>query len=145
MAGSSPGFDADAFNEGIRFAMRIGLPVETAEQPTFHFQPTRTHLGDHGTGLPFDPGTDFAETEPTPVQVDCAIEFFDEGHDSTSAGPLNAARVEVTLLREEYELVKDAYKVVISGDSYRFRFTEPEVALFDSGVRVMHFYAENER
>lgn len=147
MAGTNPEFDADAFRDGILFAMEMGLPVEVEDRPTFHFPPTTTHATGHGTGLPFDPSVDYAADEPAPVQVDCAVAFFGGtgGGEATALGHLASTRVEITLLSDEYEQVKGAYRVDIGGDVYRYQFTEPPVGLFNVGVYVMHFIAENER
>lgn len=146
MAGTNSDFDAGAFRDGILLAMRMGMPVDTTDQPTFHFPPVRTHTADHGTGLPFDPAVAFSEDVPTPVAVDCAVAFFSgagEG-EATAMGHLHPSRVEVTLMQEEYDQVVGASSVVIGGDVYRYRFTEPPVGLFDVGVYVMHFTAEDE-
>ena len=97
-----------------------------------------------GAALPFDPQATVTRTEPTPVKVDCAIEYFDAENQPTNFGMIAPSRISVTLLDEDYDRVKECAYVVVHGDRYNYRRTEPPSGLFDVGVYTMHFTAENE-
>ena len=59
-------------------------------------------------------------------------------------GTVTASRITCTLLDQDYLLVKDTSYVVIAGEKYLYRRTEPPSGLFDVGLYVMHYRAENE-
>lgn len=145
MAGADPGFNAAEFREAIHFAMRMGAAPETDEQVTFHFASTLTYnLPGDGADVPFDPDATVTRTTPTPVRVDCAIEYYDAENQPTNFGLLAPTRLTLTLLDEDYEQVKDAAYVVAHGDRYNYRRTEPPSGLFDVGLYTMHFTSESE-
>lgn len=147
MAGVDAGFDGAAFRDAIHFAMHMGLPPDAGDQITFYFAATVTNPGSvtiDGAGVPFDPASSLTSVPATPVQVDCAVEYFDAEGQPTNFGLLTPSRIAVTLLDVDYEQVKDATYVRIAGDRYNFRRTVPPQGLFDVGLFVMHFTAENE-
>jgi hypothetical protein len=147
MAGADAGFDSTAFRDGIHFAMHMGLPPDPSDQIKFYFAPTVTNPGSlvvDGANVPFDPDASLTATPVTPVQVDCAVEYFDAEGQPTSFGMLTPSRIAVTLLDVDYDQVDNATHVVIAGDRYNFRRTVPPQGLFDVGLFVMHFTAENE-
>lgn len=146
MAGTNPGFDANAFRDNIHFAMQMGAPPEADQQATFHFPSTLVYTGTaDAEDVPFDPTTTVTRTTPDPVKVPCAVEYYDStGQLLDGFGIHQPSRVKVTLLDSDYILVKDADRVVIGGDTYYFRRTEPPSGLFDVGLYVLHFAAEGE-
>lgn len=147
MAGVDSGFDAAGFREGIHFAMHMGLPPDPDEQITFFFHPTVTNPGSvvvDGANVPFNPAASLTSTPLDPVKVDCAVEYLDAEGQPTSFGLLAPSRIAVTLLDVDYEQVAGVAYVVAHGDRYNYRRTEPPAGLFDVGLYVMHFTAENE-
>ena len=147
MAGVDAGFDAAAFRDAIHFAMTMGAPPDPSQQITFYFPETTINAGSvpvDGAGVPFDPEAELTGTAPDPVQVECALEYFDAEDQPTSFGMMAPARLAVTLLDLDYELVAGASYVVVHGDRYNYRRTQPPQGLFDVGLYVMHFTAENE-
>lgn len=148
MAGTNPGFSAEAFRNGIRVAMNMGL-AEPPDAPVFHFPSVRSNsLGAPAdqAGLPFDPDID-VDTTPTqaPVSVPCALEFFDSnGQPARGFGTIHPTRVEVTLLDEDHAQVEGCSHVVISGETYHYRQTIPQVGLFDVEVFQMMFTVDSE-
>lgn len=145
MAGTSSQFNADTFREGIRFAMELGAPPDSAQQATFYFPNELVYVGESDDNdIPFDPDIPVTTSVPDPVQVPCAIQYFDDQGELTPFGTVTPARVEVTLLDEDYDEVAGASYVVIGGDKYVFRRVEPPSGLFDAGIYVMHFAAESE-
>jgi hypothetical protein len=89
--------------------------------------------------VPFDPHATVTNVTPAPVKVDCAIEYFDAENQPTDFGLLAPTRISITMLDDAYEKVKGCAYVVIAGDRYDYRRTEPPVGLFDVGVWTMHF------
>lgn len=145
MAGSDPGFNAGEFRDAIHFAMQMGAALDASEQVTFHFASTLTYnVPADGAAVPFDPNATVTRVTPDPMRVDCAVEYFDMENQPTSFGLMAPSRLAVTLLDVDYEQVKDCSYVVIHGDRYNFRRTEPPSGLFDVGLYTMHFTAENE-
>ena len=57
---------------------------------------------------------------------------------------LTPQKLRVTLLDSDYDAVKDADFVVISGDRYIRHHEPPSVGLFQVGVHQILFTAENE-
>ena len=145
MAGVNSEFNAAEFREAIQFAMTMGAAVDAGERASFHFPSQLVYTAPaDGEDVPFDPAATVTSNTPDPVQVNCAIDYFDAENQPTSFGLLSPTRLTITLLDEDYELVKDASYVVVHGDRYNYRRTEPPAGLFDVGIYTMHFTAQNE-
>lgn len=145
MANSNPDFNAAEFRTAIQFAMTMGAAVDVGERASFHFPSQLVYNAPaDGAQVPFDPAATVTKTEPTPVQVNCAIEYFDVENQPTDFGLLAPSRLTITLLDEDYEKVKGCSYVVVHGDRYNYRRTEPPSGLFDVGIYTMHFTAQSE-
>lgn len=145
MAGTNPGFDAGAFRSAIRFVQDMAAPPLEAEQATFYAPATLVYAGSlDDDDVPFDPSTTVVRQPAVGVKVPCGIEYLDADGQALVFGTVTATKVKITLLDEEYTQVKNAAYVVIGGDKYLYRRTEPPSGLFDVGLYVMHFTAENE-
>jgi hypothetical protein len=145
MAGANADFNATEFRNQIKFAMQLGAAPEASEQVYFHFASTLVYnTPTDGANVAFDPAATVTNTTPAPVQVDCAVEYFDAENQPTSFGLLAPSRLAITLLDDDYDQVKDCSYVVIHGDRYDYRRTEPPGGLFDVGVYTMHFTARSE-
>lgn len=145
MAGSDPGFNAAEFRDAIHFAMQLGSAPDPGQQVVFHFPKQLTYnVPADGAQVPFDPSATVTAVTPTPIKVDCAVEYFDAENQPTGFGLLAPSRLSITLLDEDYAKVKDASHVVIHGDRYDYRRTEPPSGLFDVGLYVMHFTSQSE-
>jgi hypothetical protein len=139
------GFNAAEFRDAIHFAMRLGAAPDPAEQVTFHFASAKSTMSPaDGSGTPFNPNATIARTTAPPVKVDCAVEYFDAEGNATAFGFQAPTRLRITLLDVDYEQVEGCAYVVIHGDRYNFRRTEPPLGLFDVGLKIMHFTAEGE-
>lgn len=145
MAGKfpSPG-GADRFRAGIRFAMDMALPPEEDQQVTFYFPAQLVYTGPtDDEGIPFDPDTSVTRDQPDPVRVPAAVEYMDANGELTGFGVVNPSRIAVLLLDEEYAKVKGAAYVMVGGEKYAYRRTEPPTGLFDVGIWRVHFDAES--
>lgn len=146
MAGSLPGFDPVAVRAGIRLAMQVGLPVQTADQPTFYFKgaPT-TGVGTDGHGAPLAwDGTRSSAAPKAAVQVPCAIDYQDDAGLENGFGPVSSSRLVLTLLDEDYDAVKGFAYVAIGGNRYDYERTEPPMGLVSVGVWQVHVRAVDE-
>lgn len=149
MASSSsiPNFDADAVRAGIRLAMQVGLQISSTDQPTFYMPVTVTGDGTHAldaNGVPFS--ASYTPTKSTRVthQVPCAVEYHDGDGKIASFGIMVPAKVVLTLLDEDYAVIKGFEYVVISGNRYFYSRTQPQVGLVDVGVWTIHCLSEDE-
>lgn len=145
MATANPDFDAGAFRSAIQFVFTMAEAPQSGDQLAFYGPSTlvyTTPLDD--ADVPFDPASTVVRQQAAPVHVPCGVEYFDTQGQPIVFGMVTPSRLAVTLLDEDYALVKDATYVVAGGDRYNFRRTEPPTGLFDVGLFRMHFSAENE-
>lgn len=133
--------------------MEMGAAPETERQAFFIF-PSQLVFVDSGDedapvdqdGVPFDPDVPVRRETPDPVNVPCAIEYYDDqGQQIGEFGSVAPSRVKVLLLDEEFSQVDGCEKVVIDGDTYWYRRTQPPMGLFDVGIFEVWFHAEQSR
>ena len=123
MAGTLSGFNPDTFRLNIRNAMIMGLPDNTALQPTFYFSPgTPTYPGGtimDSSGKPIDTRIQPTYTSPSPVLVPCAVEFAPDSSDSEGLlGTFKQTKVILTVLDEDYISIQDAIEVTVNQQRY---------------------------
>jgi hypothetical protein len=139
------GFDAAGFREGILTAMTLGAPPDVNDQALFHFPNQLVYNAViDGDNVPFDPAATVTNVTPAPVRIDCAIEYFDAENQPSGFGLLAPTRIAVTMLDDAYAKVAGCGYVVIAGDRYDYRRTEPPVGLFDVAVWTMHFVSPSD-
>lgn len=150
MAGKGPGFDGRAFRKNIQFVMRMGAPTNADDQATFLFpsqlvydSPTDGEDTD-ATGVPFDPSIPVRRVLPPAVKVPCAVEYRDAEGIVTDFGTITPSRAVITLLDEDYRKVEGCNAVLLAGERFVYQRTEFPSALFDVGLYVLHFTAEND-
>lgn len=145
MAGTNSSFSAKEFRTGIRFAMDMGAAPIGSDQASFIFASALTYnQPSDDENVPFDPASTVTSSTPSPVHVSCAIQYFDRDGQPTVFGELVPSRVEITLLDQEYVLVKDAIGVVLGGELFKYGHTEPPTGLFDVGLFKIHYSNEND-
>lgn len=146
MATAVAGFNADDFREGIRLAMRVGLPPDLTDQPTFVFPLTFVNdspLDDED--VPFDPAArPVATPSKTSVKVPCAVEYIDAAGKVENFGVVVNSKVVLTFLDEDYEAVKGFAYVVIGGERYFYRKTQPPLGLDSVAIWQVHCEAEDD-
>ena len=147
MAGTDPGFDADAFRDAIRFAMSMGAPEDTTKRVTFRWTEQKSYTRADSGGKPWNFNeVPVATEEYDDVQVDCAVEFGARPASirDTTIGQFDPSLVTVTVLDEQYEeiMANDVMPdlIVIDGNEYEISFLEPPIGLFE--VTVYRFVAE---
>jgi hypothetical protein len=145
MAGTNGGFDSGAFRSSIRFVFNMAASPATDEQVAFYFPSQLVYNKSVDTeDVPFDPAATVTSVPSAPVKVPCAVEYVDTEGNIGTFGIVTPSRIAITLLDEDYAKIKGATYVVIAGDRYNYRRTEPPSGLFDVGLYVLHFTAENE-
>lgn len=149
MAGTDARFNAGQFRDAIRFAMQMGAPNKTQDKATFLFKKTRTWPP--GTrldqeGRPFDPTVTPVLTGKDPVVLDnVAVEFAPARPEEVEVGNFRPTKVELTLLDEDWELVKDAIEVSLEGgDRYAISYEKPVNGLFEVDVHTFVAFARDE-
>ena len=138
MAGTSDGFDKSAFEAGIRTAMGLGAPVAVADQAKFYFPKVTTSAAD-ANGVPFALNATPTVTQKPAQVVACAIETVEVADQDTRLGTVRPSRLKVTLLEAEHTTVKGCAYVVVGGDRFDYRHTDPPVGLYDASVWTMWF------
>jgi hypothetical protein len=142
MAGVVDGLNAADFIAQIRLAMGIG---QTDPAPLFHFAVTQASLSPmDGAGVPFDATAIVAGTEVAPVSVPCAIAYLDSAGAVTHLGDLSSPHITVTLLGDDYALVKGFSAVEVAGIRYRYRRTALPEFLGSVSVWNVHCLSEGQ-
>lgn len=154
MAGTYSGFDAEQFRSAIRFAMEMGTHPNPDVAPTFVFPPgPATYFKDgvevtnpalDSDGYPFDPGIVKEQTPGARVQVNCAVDVGKADADEIPVGNFRPVKATVTLLDEDYALVKGCREMILNEDTYVYGYEPGAVGLFEVGIHVMIFYALQE-
>lgn len=145
MASTNADFDAGAFRSAIQFVYQMAAAPVPDDQVTFHFESQLIYnVPVDQDGRPFDPNATVVKTTPPVAKVACAVEYVDAENQPTDFGLLAPSKVKISLLDEDYALVKDAVYVVIAGDRYNYRRTFPPSGLFDVGIFTILYVSENE-
>lgn len=138
-------FNGDKFRNAIQFVFEMAYPPEAGIGIVFYFPDTTTYTGPADSDyVPFDPAQAAVVTTKAPVTVPCDVAFTSAADTTTAFGAVNASRVKVLLLDEDYQSVQDASYVVVNGDRYNRDYEEPSFGLFDVGLHTIVFVAENE-
>lgn len=154
----SADFDQAAFETNIRETMRMGMPEDDAEKLTWYWERAKEFSPADVAGNPYDwtsapmsddPGNPALPDDGAPQSliVDYAIEFSSRpaGSVITVLGEIDNSRAVITLLKVDYEKIKDADYAMINGTRYRIQFTGPPLGLFGSTVEQLYLEAVDER
>ena len=136
MAGTIEGFDADEVRAGLRIAMGVGLPVDTADQPLFCFPVTPVaSTATDSSGTPFDWQSGRNDNAvAAPVHVPCAMEYTDASGGTGAFGVVSPSHILLTLLDEDFEQVKGFDRVIIGGNVYFYQRTLAPLGLVSVGI-----------
>jgi hypothetical protein len=140
-------FNQAQFETGIRTAMGVGLPPALSNRPVFVFADTITNtLPADQEHVPFDPtATPVVAAGNQLSGITCAIEYVDLAGDVVDLGNITPTRLKITMLDAEYQLVQGFDHVLMAGDRYFYRRTEPPIGMVDSTVWIIHCIAEDDR
>ena len=160
-------FPRARFEEGVKFAMRMGAPVRPEDRATFHFRRVRTYPS--GTrldqeGKPLNPSVSATYLAPADLVLqEVAVEMEKATPAELPVGTRIPTRVVITMLEAQYQAIKAraatitvpgeapiatgesfAYEVSLGGDRYRIGYRVPPLALFDSGIQQIVCHAMEE-
>lgn len=150
MAGDSElaaGFPSADFRHQIRETMLLGLPPDEGMQPEFHFDRERVYERSSSDGEPWSWSTPPASEGPErePVRVPCAIERVGatgEG-DGTSVGVVDAARLVLTFLDDDWADVEGFSQVRIGGRWFSYQRMLSPLGIADVGVAQVLVVAQD--
>lgn len=137
-------WDPTSILEGLHTAMAFGEPNRVGDKATFcWYETTDPTVPVDDDGVPF--GVDQRRTRVLKsLQVPCAVEFVDRADQQETFGVIQATKVKITLLDPDYQKVAGFEYVVLGGDKYVRRITEPPVALGSIDVWTVHAAVEDE-
>lgn len=141
-----PSFNEERVLAGLKMAMGFGEPTRAADKVTFYFNARSTPTGPvDEDGIPFDPAERITNTRAAEAKsVDCVVEYQDRAAKAETFGVVVPARVVLTLLDPDWQLVKDFAYVKAGGDTYHRSTVEPPVALGTIDVWSVICIAEGE-
>lgn len=148
-------FDNDGFRKAIRFAMQMGTNPDADKRPYFVKKSGARTYWKNGVqlssvprtdrdGNPLDPDIEVRSTPDENLVVDCAIEVERAEADELPVGNFRPTKVVVTLLDDQYQIVKDCRELLYNGDRYLYGYEPESNGLFEVGVYTMIFYAKDE-
>lgn len=139
-------FNAEQALAGLKRAMGFGEPTRAADKVTFYFNARSVAAGTvDEDGIPFNPTDRITNTRAAEaVVVDCALEYEDRAAKAETFGVIVPARVVLTLLDPDWQLVKDFAYIKAGGDTYHRSSVEPPVALGSIDVWSVLCVAEGE-
>jgi hypothetical protein len=141
------GFDAPGFRDAIKFAMKMGLPEDTAERPTFRWKAVKTFTSADPAGNPYNrKAAPITNVQHADVQIDCAVEFISRSTlgGGTPAGDFETPRAIITVMDVDYPDVDGATEILLGGNTYHIDFVAPPTGLFGATVYQIHASAESE-
>jgi len=147
MAGTRPGFNGDAFRDGIHTVMAMGAPVNASDRATFYLPGTLVYnVPTDADNVPFDPDAMPVTNEPAaPVVVRCAVEYFDAAGNPTDFGLMVPAKATITVLDEDWAPIENFIYVMLGGERFSRVHVEMPSALFDVGVITVHVASDGVR
>jgi hypothetical protein len=139
-------FDRVGFQTGILTAMGVGLPADPDLRPQFVFAGTTsatTPVDDEG--IPYDVTSQPVLTAGR-VETDvlCAIEYLDAVGQVVDLGIIAPTQIRITLLDAQYQRIKGFDHVLIDGDRYNYRRTQPPIGMVTETVWIVHCRAEDD-
>ena len=155
--GISVDFPEETFRNAVTFAMQMGTPPAINAQAVFVFKSTGRSYERLGVpvtnprmdrdGRPLDPEVKTVEIPPRTVQVNCAIVMEAGARGVSTESPVGAflgTRAVVTLLDDQYLLVKGCRELIFDGDHYLFGNERDVNGLFGVGIYTLVFNAIDE-
>lgn len=141
-------FNAEAFRSAIKSTLEMAAPNAVADKAYFMWNETRVFdasVARDPSGKPYNIAAETAAINtPEDVQVNVAIEFSSGGTYGTALGEINSATVVITVLDEDYALIKGANKVRLGTNQYEIDFWAPPIGLFGVDIHTAYAHATDE-
>lgn len=141
------GFNAAAFKDAVKFAMKMGAPDSEALRATFIWRSVSTYAAADSGGQPWSlSDTPLTTTETDPVLVDVAVEFVARTTlaGGTPIGNFDTPRAIITILDDDYALITGADQVLLGGNTYNIDLVAPPLGLFGVTIYQLHCSAIDE-
>ena len=127
-------FSQSEFEAAITSVMQMAAPEDVAMQATFRWKSSKTFDRPDRSGRPLSLDDAPSATSSTPdMVVDCLVTFRSGVSDSsefTNMTEFIRPRATIQLLDGEYQKIKDADEVLLGGNLYEIKFTQPPEGLF---------------
>lgn len=149
---ADPNFGSD-FNEAefraaIKSTMQMGMPNAIKERATFIWKDEAAYAVSDFGGDPLDfnsPTTSGDEIKKgKQLQVECAYETVSRVGTFTPIGDFENPTARIYLADDAYAQVKTAWKVILGGNTYSIKYTEPPVSLFAFTLYTIYAQADDE-
>lgn len=142
------GFSASAFRDAITFVMNMGMPDDASEKATFQWKPVKDFAVADPAENPYD-WTQSPVTSSThaDVIVPVAVEFTGNVSGITTGnamGDFENPYTVITILDTYHDQIIGANVVLMGGNTYDVKYTEPPIGLFDVTVYRIHLQAADE-
>lgn len=138
-------FDKATVLAGLYTAMDFGSPNDAADKATF-YMPRSVSLPDANRDqehVPFNPAINRTFGALVKKTVRCAVEYEGKQGKDSNFGTLVPDVAKITLLDPEYQLMRGAEYVVVSGLKYLYWKREPTIALGSIDVHITYWRAED--
>lgn len=138
-------FNAAETRAQLQAAMQLGLPNDEDQRPTFYFPTDDSFVEASMSGAPWDWEATPLENNPDrePVQVPCAVEVSGIEIDLSTVGQFNPQRARLTILDEDFELVRGFHEVTMSGAIYRYSKLVQIIGLYDMDTYIVEVLARD--
>lgn len=142
---ASKTFPAARFRDAIRGVWEMGATPD--EQPvTFCWNPVTTYDGPVDShGIAYDPHARPTVKAVKPVVIPCGVEYVQVGGDATDFGEIVPSRIKITMFDQEYQVIKSSDYVSLENEKYIYHHDEPPFGLFQVGLHILVYEAENDR
>lgn len=149
------GFDETQFRYAIRETMKMGMPENDAHKLRWFWKREQTFEHPDPAGNPYDwtapadpdlPGEPEQDPDEEGLIVDYAFDFNGSGAGSqmTSLGPVDPAKLTVTLFDVDYDKIKTADWCQIGNTRYLIRFEAAPYGLFGVTMHDVILEAEDQ-
>jgi hypothetical protein len=145
MAGVDPSFDANFFRAQIQAVMQMGLPSATSDRPTFRWVTTHTYAPGDPVNQPYNWGQGpVTTTAHADVQVNCVVQFAERSPEGSAMGSFDASKAIITILDNDYALVKGANQVLLGGRTFDIVVVGPPEGLFNVTIYSLYCIARDQ-
>jgi len=149
------GFDEAAFRTAIRETMRMGMPEDDDHKLKWFWKRDQTFARPDPAGNTYDwsapanpdlPGNPTGDPDDDGLIVDYAFDFnyTGAGGQMTPLGPVDPAKMTVTLFDVDYDQIKTADYAKIGTTRYIIRFEASPYALFGVTMHDVILEAEDQ-
>ena len=138
-------FNKERVENGLRLAMSVGMPPDEELRPRFVILENQPSPFEDENGVPFDPKQ--MVTAPVTREVTgvlCGIEYVDRPGEQVDWTQIIPSEIVLTMLQEEYELVRGFDHVFVGGEKFRYNKERTPLGLVTIQVHQFEVVAEDD-